>query len=497
MRLSLAKKISLSVGGVVVLAVLSSVTALLSSWHIGDLLRRTVNENLPSVVAAEELEVSVLEQRGFAFSYVLDGGNQKWLEQLHKRASGFHGWLNKARQTAHAPKEREILKQLEGVYAQYDAKRTEAVHLYDQGEAKAAEQLLVNDVHRLSEEAYRLCEQFIEANQQYIKANVARTHRQTRWVSWAVSGCVLLTIGLGGGLLWLFFYGVFFPLRAMIVDARGFAGEASGEDRQLPTDELRAVGIYLRNLMTDVTDARTTLERSREQLRASERLAAVGKLAASVAHEIRNPLTSVKMWLFSIQQEVGGDAALDRKFEIVSEEIGRLEKIVRNFMEFSRPSELKLAVESMAEILDKTLELMGPRMADHKIEVARRDAAGLPPVLVDAEQLRQVLINLLNNAAEAAGENGQIRVAATAESEGEGRKMVVVRVSDSGTGMSEEVQQRIFEPFFTTKDEGTGLGLCIAARIMARHKGRLVLESSDQQGTTFALYVPLAPGKRR
>ncbi len=493
MRLTLANKVSISVGGVIVLAVFSSVAALLSSWHVGDLMHRTVSENLPSVWAAEELEIAVLEQRGFVASYLLDGGNPKWLSELQKRERNLGNWLSKAHETAHTPEEREILGQLEEVYRQYDAKRDEVVALYKRGEVAAAERLLVEDVSDLYGQAYGLCEDYIAANQRFVDKAVADARSQIRWVSLAVGTCVLLTVGLGVALLWLFFYGVVFPLRAMVADARGFAGEVSSEDKGLPTDELRAVGIYLRNLMSDVADTRTTLERSRNDLRDAEKLASVGKLAASVAHEIRNPLTAIKMWLFSIQKEVGGQEALNRKFEIVSEEIRRLENVVRNFLEFSRPPELKLSVEAIPPLLDKILELIEPRIADQGIRLVREDAPKLPPVSADREQLRQVLLNLLSNATEAAGEGGRIRVGTAAESDAEGRQTVVVRVSDSGPGMPAEVARRIFEPFFSTKEGGMGLGLCIAARIIARHEGRLVLETSNEKGTTFAVYIPAAP----
>lgn len=493
MRLTLANRISLCVGGVILLAVLSSLAALLSSRHVGMLMHRTISENLPSVLAAEELEIAVLEQRGFVSSYLLDGGNRKWLSELRERERNFSRWLSYAHDTAHTAEERSILKQLEEICRQYDAKRDEVVGLYDRGEVAAAEKLLLNDVNDLYGQAYGLCENYIAANQRYVDKAVADARSQLRWVSLAVGACVLLTVGLGLALLWLFFYGVLFPLRAMVADASGFAGEISSEQKGLPTDELRAVGIYLRNLMSDVADTRTTLERSRNELRDAEKLASVGKLAASVAHEIRNPLTAIKMWLFSIQKEVGGREALNAKFEIVSEEIRRLESVVRSFLEFSRPPELKLAIESIPTLLDKILELIEPRMADQRIQLVREYAPGLPPVSADREQLRQVLLNLLNNATQATGEGGLIRVSTAEESDSDGRRMVVVRVSDSGPGMPADVARRIFEPFFSTKDEGTGLGLCIAARITARHKGRLVLESSNERGTTFAVYIPAAP----
>ena len=131
-------------------------------------------------------------------------------------------------------------------------------------------------------------------------------------------------------------------------------------------------------------------------------------------------------------------------------------------------------------------------MEENHIKIVQELAPDLPAVMADPDQLRQVLINLLNNAAEAMTGGGEIRIVATVQRDAEDRRMVVVRVRDSGGGMDEEVRSRAFEPFFSDKENGTGLGLCIAARIMAAHDGLLALESSSPQGTTFAVWIPVA-----
>jgi signal transduction histidine kinase len=490
MRLTLATKFSAATVGVIALAVASSVVALLSSWHIASLLHYTVTENLPSVRAAEELEISLLEQRGFVSLYLLDGGKPSWLDELKRRKRSFDEWLARAQKSAHTPEEKEILISLDAVYREYDARRNAVVALYDRGDAEEAKAVLLLEVNGLYDRAYGLCEDFLAANQRYVESTTAHARRRTRQVTWAVGICVGLTIGLGAALLWLFFEGVLFPLRRMVADARVFAGENPTSSLEIPIDELRAVGLYLRTLMSDVADTRSILEDSRSRLISAEKLATVGKLAASVAHEMRNPLTAVKMWLFSIRKSIGADAELDRKFEIMSEEITRLESIIRNFLEFSRPPALKRQPKQISLLIDKTLELFGHRLGEEKIRVVRKDANDLPEVMVDPEQFKQVLINLLDNAAEATREGGEIRVSTNAASDAEGRPMVVVRIRDTGSGMPPDARQRVFEPFFTTKEEGTGLGLCIAAQIMARHQGRLVLESSSDRGTTFAVWIP-------
>jgi signal transduction histidine kinase len=291
----------------------------------------------------------------------------------------------------------------------------------------------------------------------------------------------------------MFFQGIVIPLRGMVADAQLFHGKLIPSLNRSQEDEMRTVGTYLRSLLSDVADTRSSLQRNQDRLLAAEKLASVGRLAASVAHEIRNPLTAMKMWLFSIQESVRGNPELEHKLQIVSEETARLDRIVRDFLEFSRPPALKPLAQPIAPIVSRTMELLAATLQERKISVTQGLPAGLPPVMADAGQLQQVFLNLLNNAADAMIGGGEIRILATTEKDAAGRPMVVVRMGDSGPGMPGEVQCRIFEPFFSTKEGGTGLGLCIAARIMAAHDGLLVLESSSEKGTVFAVWTPVAP----
>ena len=144
-------------------------------------------------------------------------------------------------------------------------------------------------------------------------------------------------------------------------------------------------------------------------------------------------------------------------------------------------------------MIDHTLELLSPRLIERGIHVQHPiSMRSLPPVIADASQFRQVLLNLFENAVDAMPAGGEIRITTTVENDASGQSMVVVRISDSGQGMPQGIQRRVFEPFFTTKESGTGLGLCIAAQVMVRHGGALVLESSTDKGTSFAVWMPIA-----
>jgi signal transduction histidine kinase len=147
-------------------------------------------------------------------------------------------------------------------------------------------------------------------------------------------------------------------------------------------------------------------------------------------------------------------------------------------------------VQDVNELLSKVLELEKLRFEQQKIQVIRQGFADLPEVTVDAEQLKQVFVNLINNAVEAMPRGGTLRVETSSTRRGD-RDMVVVQLSDTGPGMPEDVKERVFEPFFTTKPEGTGLGMCIAASVMARHGGALVLDKSNSYGTQWSVWIPL------
>jgi signal transduction histidine kinase len=488
----LAMKISVAIVGVVGLALSGSVIALLAAWHVGGLMQDAVSENVSSLRAAEELEIALLERRNQMISFILDQGNSQRLKDYQRQKDSFHDALAQARKTAHTISERKILDDLEENYREYDEKRNEMIALSQRGDKDQAITLYLNEVNRLFQQVDRLSRGFIAENKRTIDSTTAHAQRRVIRITWVVAGFSALTIGLGVLLAWLFFHSVLNPLRQMVADARKFAGQRSATSAEIPLEEIPAVGEYLHSLMSDVSDARTALDDNHRRMLNAEKLATVGKLAAGVAHEIRNPLTAIKMWLFSIRKATGDDPEIERKFEIVSEELTRMEKIVSNFLEFSRLPALKQEALSVSALVHRTLELFSHRIEEKKLSLACLDAERLPLVMVDADQFKQVLNNVLDNAIEATNVGGEIQVSVAKDHRTSDQLMVVVRVRDNGKGISQDVCEKIFEPFYTTKDDGTGLGLCIAAQIMAKHGGSLELESSTKEGTTFAVWIPIA-----
>ena len=222
----------------------------------------------------------------------------------------------------------------------------------------------------------------------------------------------------------------------------------------------------------------------------AQKLASLGVLASGVAHEIRNPLTAIKARLYTHQKLLPKGTPEHEDCEFIGEEITRLERIVRDFLHFSRPSEPQLAAIPPGDVLRDVQELLAPELRKSSIELAM-DGTIETAIRADAHQIKQVLINLVRNAAQSIGENGKVTLRARGSRfVTDGRRAVALEVEDTGKGIPPDVQKQLFDPFFTTKPSGTGLGLSIAARIVEKHGGALEFETRDGGGTTFRVVLP-------
>ncbi len=244
-----------------------------------------------------------------------------------------------------------------------------------------------------------------------------------------------------------------------------------------------------------------TIDNSRlyERMKERDRLAALGEMAAGLAHEIRNPLSSIK----GAVQYLDPDAApgADRELvEVIVEEVNRLNAVVTQFLDYSRPLRSTFQKAHVNDVLTKTLRLLEGRELPPAIRVQLDLEQELPVVHCDADQLKQVFINLAMNAAQAMPAGGTLTVSTRRPRANEWLlaedaprwigDQVEVRFGDTGPGISEEVRQRIFIPFFTTKEKGTGLGLAICQRIVKNHGGSIEVESRPGDGTTFIIRLP-------
>jgi signal transduction histidine kinase len=217
-----------------------------------------------------------------------------------------------------------------------------------------------------------------------------------------------------------------------------------------------------------------------EQTRRAERMAAVGELAAGVAHEIRNPLTIIKMIFES------GDALNEKDVEIIMEELERMRKNITHFLKFAKPSDPNREPCDVNEGLENVLFLLTRLLDEKQIVLQCAFDAKLPKIHADPIQLRQVFLNVLMNSIEALPENGVIRVNSMCHAGG----WIRIQIEDNGIGMPLEVKDKLFAPFTTTKPTGLGLGLSIAKRIIKGHHGKIRIESVENRGTMVEIDLP-------
>jgi two-component system, sporulation sensor kinase E len=247
-------------------------------------------------------------------------------------------------------------------------------------------------------------------------------------------------------------------------------------------------------LLVDITEKKM----KEIQLRQVESLAALTTLSAGVAHEIKNPLTSIDIHIQLLKREID---RLQRKkshnlqtlLVIVKEEVDRLNSIVQDFLFAVRPMSMNLGKENVNELITELIQFMKYEIEEADIDVALELENDLAPILIDPKYLKQALLNVFKNSIEAIGEGGLIRIRTYTSGDGD----AVIEVADNGKGIPEEVMGKIFEPYFTTRKFGTGLGLVIVYKIVKEFGGDIKVRSEEGSGTTFTITLPVYEKKSK
>ncbi len=230
-----------------------------------------------------------------------------------------------------------------------------------------------------------------------------------------------------------------------------------------------------------------SLERFGNQLQLSERLATLGRQTTGVAHEVKNPLNSMRLWLEVLKANMPVDPEPQQAVKMLDSEIDRLDRAVKTFLNFTKPVELKLEETDLRILLEEVLDAARPSIAKAGLSLRADLPADFPPVLVDRQIIHEAVLNLVLNACDFTDPGGNIAVSLQRSGE-----FAAITVQDSGKGISPEDQKKIFQLFFTTRPGGTGIGLAYAFRFVQLHNGRIEFESEAGRGTTFRVELPLA-----
>jgi len=475
---------------VAMLSILLLILAFASAWYLRN-LQRTVSEmmtnNVESVRGAQELEISIREIRTQFDRYLitLDKSHLESVPRIRQRASDA---MANVERTATTPQEQALIKRTRQGYDHFFAQYEEVLmnpnqSIYTQI-IKLIDSVLTKEILDPAHEYLRLNEGMLTEN---TRANRDMATRLT-------TGMIALGLcGSIGGLL-----------AGTVITMALRRSLQRAEQRLHTTAEQLDQAVHpgrnaaaekksdaIERMSLSATAVLQRLKQTEKDVLRAEQLAWVGQIAAGIAHEIRNPLMAIKLIVQAAAERRVASGFREKDFEVLDEEIIRVEQIVSGFLDFARPARSEPRPVDIKELAERTVDGIRTRAELQGVDIHIEPATGPTVVSADPNQVRQVLYNLLFNALDAQPQGGHINLRVYLQRATDGSPEVLLSVEDRGPGLPSELGDRVFEPFVSTKETGLGLGLSISKRIAESHGGNLSASNASSGGAIFILRLPV------
>lgn len=440
---------------IVALAFLIAWTAFTTRQEVVRMGYRFSSAQLANFEIADHLQATILRLNGTVADFALRR-NPDDLEKFKRDSRELDAWIERQKPVLRSGSESYLLEQIDRAYDGYLGTVTNALASVPFAKNDEARLTTLQDVLTASVAMFELGYKLEDAHRVRLEGFLAESRKSLAFLQPLLFGSLVVLLGLGTWLALVVYRDLIAPLREQLIESTAI------------------------------------IERQ-------EKLASLGMLAAGVAHEIRNPLTAIKARLFTQQKQLRRDSPAFADSEVIGSEINRLERIVRDFLQFARPAKPDFQLMPVERPLREVQVLLAPQLEKQQIQLIVEEVAP-DQVRADPHQIKEVLINLVQNAAESIGQKGTITLRVRRDAKvlhDRTAEVVILEVADTGKGMEPEVQKRLFDPFFTTKETGTGLGLSIAARIVEKHGGALLYQTQVNRGTTFGIVLPRLPDDDR
>ncbi|MCA9140551.1 MAG: hypothetical protein KDB00_27455 [Planctomycetales bacterium] len=472
---------------------------------------RLLDVNVSSIRTAEGLELIIRDMRHDLDRYLLTQ-DQNYLEHASQRHADVSDWLSKAKQLAASDQEHAFITELENGLNEYFRQLT----LLTDSESKVISAQVVNSLEEeiLSNHILVTAHKFLDFNETELEqSNLQHQHLANKLAMVMVLlGCCGAVAGLEAGyIVTRMINRSMFMLSVPIRDVAGKLNTVVGPVRVSTDPSVQDLQNVLETVSKQVGSVVEQLHLRHQEVVRADQLAVLGKLAAGLAHELRNPLMCMKTLVQSARREKD-HASLDANdLAVLNEEITRVDSLLQSFLDFARPPELLFKPVEVVPMIRQIIDLVSSRAAARQIDIESRLPFEHLIVQGDAAQLRQVLLNLLLNALDAVANGGQIIVSVQrlghASKTGDGNAVALqtvgsgerptefwgsISVTDNGCGLPEADRDRIYEPFFSTKAPGVGLGLSVSKRIVDVHGGELFAEDRPGGGTVFTIKLPMS-----
>lgn len=401
---------------------------------------------------------------------------------------------------------RELLVGLQSIHRAFRDHSRRLTALFDQlsggsPDGRLSTDQLAEHVLRAATSLQEAVARFEEDLKRHYDGALARTatmRSSVRRLFFAMVGAAILF----GTLANVYFYRSLLPLRSMVeavrdvtlghyevrVDAKG------GDEVAFLADEFNAMAEALGEQRRAIKRSHAEKLQLERQVRRSEKLSAVGELSLGIAHEVRNPLSTIQMTLHALGKRQDLNRSESERVELALHEVHRLEGLVSSLLDYGRPSDPHVTTTDVAALIERSIDLVQAESARCAVAVILESVdPELPEIQADGHQVIQVLVNLLLNAIQASPADGQVRVRAAQDANGPTGATVSITILDDGPGIDPEELRRIFTPFFTTRRDGTGLGLPVARKIAEAHGGGLTVDSARGRSTAAELRLPVQP----
>lgn len=480
--LSMRTKISSLFCAISIVVIFTAGGMLWYSRQIEKTLLEMVNKEFVLYKTAQDMELALASQKGLLTYYLVDGDG-KWLKSLGQYRQIFYQIIAQARKLELSPKQCQSIDIITEKYHAYIQAKDTAIENY-QKETSLGN---ISNLHEKQRDVFftvlELCRNFSKTQWQVI-VNLEKASKQ---LSQNLRTVIYFSVAMFTLLCSLF---LFILYRYILGPIRELAIVTGSSPQESSMDEVGSLTQSLRGMMEDFDQTSDELAKSRKHLLQAERMVMVGELAAGVAHTIRNPFTSIKMRMFSLGRSLTLNQTQSEDLQVISDEISRIDRIVENFLEFARPPKLKLKECQLSEIINSVLTLLEYRIKSFNVDLSYRCQPDLPKVRVDADRIKEAMVNLIINGCEAMEDGGKIVISEKLENHPELGEMIAVTIRDSGPGIPISILTKIVTPFYTTKEDGSGLGLSIVARIMQEHHGKLVVSPDSAEGGQCTILLP-------
>lgn len=280
------------------------------------------------------------------------------------------------------------------------------------------------------------------------------------------------------------------PLNRLVEFARALGREEFGKRIEVQTlDEIGTLSCAFDKLSMDLKKARDKMEEAYRHMLQTEKISSLGHLSAGLAHELKNPITTLKMLFQDFKEDQGAHSITDEEAKVILEEVENIDDLLTKFLGFTRQESPVLTETNINDIIKHALSMSAFNFKKQNIKVNNKLPEDLPLMNIDKSLIEQAFLNLIINSVQAMPDGGELRLSGGAVD-----SFLEIKFEDTGVGIPDEIKSKVFDPFFTTKERGTGLGLSIAYNIIKAHRGHIDVESNIGKGTVFAVRLPIGRG---